>query len=390
MAKTATKDKTATETPQQPPAPQLPATIQPRIAYPRSVQEAFGIGPSEWLVLIDVIFPSATSAASIVLALRYCRARNLDVMKKMVHIVPMYSKALDKTVDTIWPGIAEVRVTATRTNVYAGRDAEKYGPMVKKALQHVDDRNGTVKKTLDIEFPEWCELTVYKIVAGIRCAFVGPKVYWEEAYATESRYSKIPNEMWQDRKHGQIGKCAEAAALRAAFPEETGGQLTAEEMHGRVVEGQINPDNMVVQDGTLVPPRPKESDFANKDKPAHDKPKAKTSEPDGRPEPPPIGEQVQQTGKLPDPEIPDSLRRQPEPEPEPEDDTAPSEAYMAASNLMDALEEKMPNVPDLDVFKKEGRANIEAQPGMTDEERDMLRGRFTTICLAEQKRRAKR
>lgn len=145
-------------------------------------------------------------------------------------------------------------------------------------------------------------------------------------------------------------------------------------------------------EGTMIPPRPKESDFANKDKPKPKTETPKTSEPDGRPEPPPIGEEVQQTGKLPDPEIPDSLRRQPEPEPEPEpeDDTAPSEAYMAASNLMDALEEKMPNVPDLDVFKKEGRANIEAQPGMTDEERDMLRGRFTTICLAEQKRRAKR
>ncbi len=31
-----------------------------------------------------------------------------------------------------------------------------------------------------------------------------------------------PNKMWKQRPYGQIGKCAEAAALRRAFPEEIG------------------------------------------------------------------------------------------------------------------------------------------------------------------------
>jgi hypothetical protein len=33
-------------------------------------------------VLVEAIFPSAQSAESIILALDYCRARNLDIMKK--------------------------------------------------------------------------------------------------------------------------------------------------------------------------------------------------------------------------------------------------------------------------------------------------------------------
>jgi hypothetical protein len=38
--------------------------------------------------------------------------------------------------------------------------------------------------------------------------------------------------MWRDRPRGQLEKCAEAAALRAAFPEEIGGDLCSDEVGG--------------------------------------------------------------------------------------------------------------------------------------------------------------
>jgi hypothetical protein len=42
--------------------------------------------------------------------------------------------------------------------------------------------------------------------------------------------------MWRRRTRGQLDKCAEAAALRAAFPEELGNDYSAEEMEGQVID----------------------------------------------------------------------------------------------------------------------------------------------------------
>ncbi len=72
--------------------------------------------------------------------------------------------------------------------------------------------------------------------AGTRCPF-SETVFWEETYARVKK-SEMPNEMWQKRPRGQLLKCAKAASLRAAFPEET-GDYTAEEMAGKVIEADI-------------------------------------------------------------------------------------------------------------------------------------------------------
>ena len=71
---------------------------------------------------------------------------------------------------------------------------------------------------------------MYRLVNGVRAPWVGPKVFWLETYATAKRDTDAPNEMWRNRVFGQIEKCAEAAALRAAFPEEIGGDYIPEEV----------------------------------------------------------------------------------------------------------------------------------------------------------------
>jgi hypothetical protein len=80
-----------------------------------------------------------------------------------------------------------------------------------------------------VTFPEWCQITVYRLLEGQRIAFPGPRVYWLETYATAFAKSDLPNEMWKDRSRGQLEKCAEAAALRKAFPEELGADYTIDE-----------------------------------------------------------------------------------------------------------------------------------------------------------------
>ena len=61
------------------------------------------------------------------------------------------------------------------------------------------------------------------------------KEFWLENYATTGKDSTSPNAMWKRRPFAQLAKCAEAQALRKAFPE-LGAAPTADEMEGRTFD----------------------------------------------------------------------------------------------------------------------------------------------------------
>lgn len=264
MAQIKAKAKPAAQKlPDDAPADNLPALPPARLPYHPAIKDRFGVDKAEWKALCEAIFPLAQSTDAIILALSYCRARKLDPFKRVVHIVPIWSKEKNGLVDTIWPGIAELRTTAFRTREYAGKDETKWGPVLQAKIG-----------ILEIEFPEWAQVTVYRMMGVVRCAFPGPRVYWLETYARKSRSDESPNEMWARRSFGQLDKCAEAAALRAAFPEEIGGDQTADEMGGEVDGGDLKPD----ADGVYAPaakgePRPER----DAPKPAPDRASTSTS-----------------------------------------------------------------------------------------------------------------
>lgn len=205
----------------------------------------FGIGQIEWQALTDAVFPSAKSVAGVMLALSICKARKLDVFKKVVHIVPMYSSKHGCEIETIWPGIAEARITATRTGQYAGRDGVKWGRIIRRAFRAEKSGQGqggqpwsSTVSCPEMEFPETAQITVYKIIGGVRCPFVGPEVSFVEMFSGQ-KGMRVPNDRWQQAPRQMLEKCAEAAALRAAFPEELGGEWFAEEMEGKTMHGDI-------------------------------------------------------------------------------------------------------------------------------------------------------
>jgi phage recombination protein Bet len=195
-------------------------TLAVRLPHSADIEANFGVDSHQWKVLVEAVWPEAQSVDSVAMALSYCKARNLDPLKRVVHIVPVWNTAKGKIVDTIWPSIAEARTTATRTKGYAGRDMTAFGPEQTRAWTPAKGEG----ERIEITFPEWAQVTVYRIIGGVRCAFAGPQTFWMETYA--STKGGCPNSMWQKRPHGQLDKCAEAAALRAAFPEELGDEWT--------------------------------------------------------------------------------------------------------------------------------------------------------------------
>ena len=205
----------------------LPANIQTALIE-RNIDTAV------WTTLQNSVFPGAKDE-SILLAVDYCKARKLDILKKPCHIVPMSvtdAKTGNKNWrDVIMPGIYEQRITAFRTGQMAGQDEPVFGDAV------------TFR---GIEAPEWCRVTVYRFINNERCAFSHTE-YFSEACATTKEGK--PNSMWSKRPRGQLAKCAEAGALRKAFPDELGGVITADEVN----EEPINQHSAATPDsGTTV------------------------------------------------------------------------------------------------------------------------------------------
>lgn len=216
------------------------ATLQPsRMPLPPAVARDYNITAGKWRVLIDSVFPAARSIDAVLMAVAYCNERKLDILKKPVHIVPMWSSALGRMVETVWPSIAEIRTTAARTGEYGGIDEVVLGPMLEGEFegvveQWVNRAKTQANVTKKVRYPEWASVVVYRWVKGEKAAF-HTKIFWTETYASLGK-TRIPNDMWEKRPIGQFDKCLEAAALRKAFPEEVGNMYAAEEMEGRTIE----------------------------------------------------------------------------------------------------------------------------------------------------------
>lgn len=177
-----------------------------------------GIDEFQWRTLMNSLFPGARSE-SVLMVIDYCRTRKLDPMKKPCHIVPIKVKVAStgnyEWRDVVMAGIYEYRTTAMRTGNYLGHTKPEYGP---------------VAEIHGVQAPEWCAMTFYRRASnGERIEFP-VCVYFREACATKDGKA---NDRWSKAPIQMLTKCTEAAGLREAFPDEFGGETTAEEMDGR-------------------------------------------------------------------------------------------------------------------------------------------------------------
>lgn len=191
-------------------------------------------------VLQSSLYPGA-SMASIKMVLGYCKAAGLDPMQKPVHIVPMWDSKAGSMRDVVMPGVGLYRTQAARSGECAGVSEPDFGPDTTETLGGQS-----------ITFPAWCRVTVKRRLPTGEVVDFTAKEFWKENYAIKGGKEKsiAPNAMWTKRPYGQLAKCAEAQALRKAFPE-VGSQPTADEMEGKTLDaGEVQ---MVPQ--AIAPPK---------------------------------------------------------------------------------------------------------------------------------------
>ncbi len=176
-------------------------------------------------VLQNSLYPGA-KPESIKLVLGYCKAAGLDPMQKPVHIVPISVKQGQDYVmrDVVMPGIGLYRTQASRSGEYAGITEPEFGPI--KQLKAGE---------FTLDYPEWCRVTVRRRMESGQIVEFTANERWLENYATAKRDTNMPNAMWKRRPFAQLAKCAEAQALRKAFPE-IGAAPTADEMEGKPID----------------------------------------------------------------------------------------------------------------------------------------------------------
>lgn len=173
-------------------------------------------------ILRNSLYPGAQTD-SIKMVLGYCQASGLDPMQKPVHIVPIWDAKAGTMRDVVMPGIGLYRTQMSRTGECAGVSEPEFG----------DDKTETIGG-VDITYPLWCKVVVKRVLPSGQIAEYAATERWKENYAMKGGKEKsiAPNAMWTKRPYAQLAKCAEAQALRKAFPE-LGAAPTADEMEGK-------------------------------------------------------------------------------------------------------------------------------------------------------------
>jgi phage recombination protein Bet len=148
------------------------------------------------------------------LFLGYCNRTGLDPFSRQIHAVYRYDKNAADEVLSIQTGIDGYRLIAERTGERNGSSEEWCG----YDGQWVD-------VWLSDEPPAASRCSVYR--KGCSQPFTGVALWREYA---QTYQDGNPTSMWRKMPAVMLAKCAEAIALRKAFPQETSDLYTREEM----------------------------------------------------------------------------------------------------------------------------------------------------------------
>lgn len=183
-------------------------------------QDAFGKMNRVQIDLIKRTVAKGASDDELKLFIQVCKGANLNPFLKQVHLIPRWDAKLGAETRTIQVSIDGFRAIAESSGDYAGNEDPIY-----TGESEVEYSVGKDSKTVQkVTAPNEAKVTVYKMVQGQRFAFTAT-ARWSEYYPGARMGFQ-----WHVRPYLMLGKCAEALALRKAFPKLLSGMYAQEEL----------------------------------------------------------------------------------------------------------------------------------------------------------------
>lgn len=189
----------------------------------------------EKIDLIKQTVAEGTTDQQLALFLHQAQRTGLDPLSKQIHCVLRWDNKSGTKKMSIQTAIDGYRLIADRTGKYAGSDDYLFNEDLTQ-YQHLVTGEGQ---------PVTATVTVYKLVGGHRVPFTAT-AQWDAYFPGDKQ-----GFMWRKMPYLMLGKCAEALALRKAFPAELSGMYVREEMeqdvfvdetHEETVEGEVVDD----------------------------------------------------------------------------------------------------------------------------------------------------
>lgn len=183
-------------------------------------------------IILNTFLGGASKEEAQVLLTTVAR-RRLDPFSRQVYFVKRWDNVKREEVWAIQTSIDGLRAIAERTGKYDGQDEPVWG-----------DENGET----------FCKVRVYRKDWSAGRAAVGI------AYASEFVQRKKdgePTQFWARMPRHMLAKCAEALAIRKAFPEDTGGIYIPEEMPDHEADPNALPPPLPASAAEPVRAKPK-------------------------------------------------------------------------------------------------------------------------------------